>query len=71
VIACPKLDDTGPYVEKLAGIIKENNLKSLTVYHMEVPCCTGIVMIAKEALELSGSGLELKDITVGINGEIQ
>ena len=70
-IACPKLDDTEPYVDKLASIFANNNIRSLTVAHMEVPCCTGIVTITKEALQRSGrTDIPLRDITVGINGTI-
>lgn len=71
VIACPKLDDTGEYVEKLAAIFEQNNVKSITVFHMEVPCCSGIVRIVKEAMSLCGCSAEFKDITVGIKGEIK
>ncbi|RMD82543.1 MAG: 4Fe-4S dicluster domain-containing protein, partial [Lentisphaerae bacterium] len=46
MIACPKLDDTTPYVSKLAEIISHNTPASLAVVHMEVPCCTGLFVIA-------------------------
>ena len=42
VIACPKLDETGPYVDKLAALIRDAELKSLTVAIMTVPCCAGL-----------------------------
>ena len=48
VIACPKLDDSENYVEKLASIISENQINSITVLRMEVPCCGGIANFAKE-----------------------
>ncbi|HCE45394.1 MAG TPA: 4Fe-4S ferredoxin [Lentisphaeria bacterium] len=70
VIACPKLDDTDPYLEKLTAIFKENNIKSITVARMEVPCCGGIVMIAQRALLESGKDIPFKTITVGIHGNI-
>ncbi len=70
-IACPKLDDVGPYVEKLASIFANNSIRSLTVAHMEVPCCGGIVAFVKEALQRSGrTDIPLLDVTVGISGSI-
>ena len=68
IICCPKLDDTDPYLEKLTEIIKSNDLKSITVAHMEVPCCHGLVRLAQEALKRAGSELKLQTITVGIDG---
>ncbi len=70
-IACPKLDDTTPYVEKLAQLIKHNNLKSLTVVHMEVPCCTGLVRIAQQAIALAGVEVPFKDVTISVQGQIK
>ncbi len=72
IILCPKLDDSiEDYIEKFSEVIKSNNIKSITVLHMEVPCCFGIVHIAKESLKRSGKDIELKDITISINGEIK
>jgi hypothetical protein len=71
-IACPKLDDVGPYVEKLAAIFSGNTIRSVTVAHMEVPCCTGIVRAVRAALEQAGrTDIPVRDITVGIDGTIQ
>jgi ferredoxin len=70
VIACPKLDDTRGYVEKLAEIIRLNDLTEITVAHMEVPCCTGIVRQVLEARRLVGSDVPVEDVTVSIRGEI-
>jgi len=70
LIACPKLDDTGPYVQKLARIFSECNPKSITVAHMEVPCCFGIVTVVQEAIRLSGKDIPVRDVTVSIQGEI-
>lgn len=69
-VACPKLDDTSPYVEKLAQLIQHNHLKKLTVVHMEVPCCTGLVRIAKLAIAQSGIDVPFEDVTVSLQGKI-
>jgi len=68
-IACPKLDDTAPYVERLATIFRQNNVKSITVAIMEVPCCRGLDVMVRQALELSGKEIPLETATIGINGE--
>jgi NAD-dependent dihydropyrimidine dehydrogenase PreA subunit len=70
VIACPKLDETQGYVEKLAELVKRNDLKSLTVAIMSVPCCSGLERIVRTAVELSGAPIEVKKIVVGIDGQI-
>jgi ferredoxin len=71
VIACPKLDDTGAYVEKVAGILKNNTIYSLTVATMVVPCCSGLMRIVERAVELSGTKINVKKMVVGIDGEVQ
>ncbi len=69
-IACPKLDDKEGYVEKLADILTTAKPKSLTVVHMEVPCCSGLGMMAQAAVELAGTDLQIKDITISLRGEV-
>ena len=69
-IGCPKLDDSRFFIEKLAEIIKINELNSLTVIHMEVPCCSGLTHIAKEAIAESGKKLSFEDITIGLRGDV-
>ena len=54
VIGCPKLDDGQAYVDKLVQIIRHSGLRSITVVHMEVPCCTGLVRIAQAAVAAAG-----------------
>ena len=68
-IACPKLDDTAPYVEKLATIFRQNEVKSITVAIMEVPCCRGLDVMVRQALTLSGKEIPLETATISINGE--
>ena len=68
-IACPKLDDTTAYVDKLAHIFSANEIKSITVAIMEVPCCRGLDIMTREALQKSGRDIPLESIIIGINGE--
>jgi len=69
-IACPKLDDISPHVEKLVEILKRNGIRGLVVVHMQVPCCGGIVWLAEEAARLSGRTIPVRDVTAGLRGEI-
>jgi ferredoxin len=69
-VACPKLDNVRPYVDKIAGIIEEGRVRSLTVVVMEVPCCSGLVQFATEALRKAGRDIPFEVIVVGIRGEI-
>lgn len=71
VIGCPKLDDTRMYVEKLADILVCSAVKSLSVVHMEVPCCTNLARIAGEAIRVAGSDIPLHEITISLGGEIR
>jgi hypothetical protein len=71
IIGCPKLDEGDLYIEKLAEIFKVNNLKSVTIAHMEVPCCFGLNHIISEAIRLSGKKISLKEITIGIKGDMK
>lgn len=68
VIACPKLDDTTSYVDKLAQIIQTNDTPKLTVAIMEVPCCRGLQIMAAEAIRKSGREVSLETVIVGIDG---
>lgn len=69
-IACPKLDETEGYIEKIAEIIRQNNLRSLTVAIMAVPCCSGLYRIVERAVELTGVKIKLEKRVVGIDGKI-
>lgn len=69
IIGCPKLDE-GDYAEKLTAIIKNNNLKSITVVRMEVPCCGGLEHAAKQAIMASGKMIPWSVVTIGTDGEI-
>jgi ferredoxin len=69
LVACPKLDNFEAHLVKLNEILRVANPASLTVLHMEVPCCSGLVYMVKQALETSGKEIPFKDITIGIKGE--
>jgi hypothetical protein len=68
VIACPKLDRTEGYVEKLAELIAGNTIYSITVAIMEVPCCSGLSRIVAEAVERSGKSIAVRTVVVRLDG---
>jgi len=71
IILCPKLDQTiDQYVDKLAQIFEKQDINSISIVHMEVPCCGGIEIIVKRALEKAQKNIIIKDYTISINGEI-
>lgn len=69
LIGCPKLD-AGDYAEKLTEIIAGNNIKSVTIVRMEVPCCGGIENAAKQAIQNSGKFLPWRVVTISTDGRI-
>lgn len=69
LIGCPKLDE-GDYAEKLTAILSNNNIKSVTVVRMEVPCCGGIENAVKRALQASGKFIPWQVVTVSTDGRI-
>jgi len=69
-VACPKLDDPTGYVDKLAEMIRINDLQQITVARMEVPCCGGILMMAVQARQQSGKSVPIRDIVVSTRGEV-
>ncbi len=69
LIGCPKLDD-GDYAEKLTAIIANNDIKSVTVVRMEVPCCGGIEFAVKKALQTSGKFIPWRVVTISTDGKI-
>lgn len=70
LIGCPKLDNAD-YYSKLLTILKSNNIRSLTVTRMEVPCCGGLTMDTKKALDACGKNIETKFITLSRNGKVK
>ncbi len=69
-VGCPKLDNPEFYIEKLAAILQANKLGSLTVIHMEVPCCFGLTHIARQAITRSGVKMPFNDVTIDLRGGV-
>ena len=71
VMGCPKLDDNNFYTQKLTELFSKSDIKSVTVLKMEVPCCGGIGMAARQALAASGKQVPYEEITIGIRGQVK
>ena len=69
IVGCPKLDPVD-YSEKLTEIIRENEIKSVTIVRMEVPCCGGLEQAAKKALQASGKFIPWQVVTISLDGHI-
>jgi ferredoxin len=70
IIGCPKFNDAQAYAQKLADILRQNNIASITIAHMEVPCCVGLKWAVNKAFELSGKVVPVVEFEVKIGGEI-
>ena len=70
VIGCPKFDDARAYAQKLGEILKRNKIASITIAHMEVPCCSGLKWVVDKAVEASGKQIRIKRYIITIGGEI-
>jgi hypothetical protein len=72
IIFCPKLDsDIEGYITKMAEIFSRHEIKSITVVHMEVPCCSGVRYVVDRALEISGKKIPITDTTITIQGGVE
>ncbi len=69
LVGCPKLDDISYYKEKISQMIGNNDIKSITYAHMEVPCCFGLLPVIKEAISQSGKDIPFEEVTISIKGE--
>jgi len=69
IMDCPKLNDIEASITRLTNILKHSDIKSLTVVHMEVPCCSGLMYMARKAMLDSGKDIPVLEITIGIRGE--
>ncbi|MBT3266327.1 4Fe-4S ferredoxin [Candidatus Poribacteria bacterium] len=70
MIGCPKSDDYESAVLRLAEILRRSDARSLTVVHMEVPCCSGYWYMSQQAMEASGKSLPLRKVIVGVRGDV-
>jgi NAD-dependent dihydropyrimidine dehydrogenase PreA subunit len=70
MIGCPKLDNTEAYIEKLRLIFSKNNIRSITLARMEVPCCSGMENVVRQSIEKSGREIDMKIIIVSRDGRI-
>lgn len=68
LVGCPKLDETGPFVDKLTEILNANEIRDITVLHMTVPCCAQLEGLVSEAVKRSGREVPQKSFKVGIDG---
>jgi hypothetical protein len=69
-IACPKLDDPSGYVEKLAAMITDGGIRSLTIIMMQVPCCRGLEQLVARALQVAATPIPVYRVIIGVEGGI-
>jgi Pyruvate/2-oxoacid:ferredoxin oxidoreductase delta subunit len=70
MVGCPKFDDVEGYIKKFTDIFKTAGIRTITVVVMEVPCCSGLPMIVKRALEASGKEIPMEQVVISTRGEI-
>jgi len=70
LLGCPKFDDAQSYIDKLADILRQNEIKDITVLRMEVPCCAGMTSIAQRAAHVSGVDVPVETIVITRDGQI-
>ncbi len=71
MIGCPKFDNAQGYIDKLGEILRRNSVRSITVAHMEVPCCSGLNVIVDRAVKASGKDIPVRRHMVTVRGELQ
>jgi Pyruvate/2-oxoacid:ferredoxin oxidoreductase delta subunit len=71
LIGCPKLDDVNAYFEKLVEIFRQNDIRSVAVAYMEVPCCFGLLRMVEIALQKAGKNVPLSTVKIGLRGDIK
>jgi len=69
IVACPKLDDFQAHQRKLTEILRRADVRSLTIVHMEVPCCSGLVYMTQQAMRASGKDIPVQEVNIGIRGD--
>ncbi|HUT36961.1 MAG TPA: 4Fe-4S binding protein [Planctomycetota bacterium] len=70
LVGCPKLDDIQAYRTKLAEVFRQNDIQSIEIVHMEVPCCFGLVHVLRQALGDAGKEIPVTETTISIRGEV-
>ena len=70
MIGCPKFDDVQEYIQKFTDIFKTVDIKSITALIMEVPCCSGLPMIVKRAMDAAGKDIPMEEIAISTKGDI-
>lgn len=70
LVGCPKFDDVQGYIQKFADILNTAGIKSITVVTMEVPCCQGLPMIVRKAMEQSGKKIPLEQVVISVRGQV-
>ena len=68
-IGCPKLDNPDSHREKIGSIIRENDIQSVTVAYMEVPCCKGLVLLAEDAVHQAEKKIPVRKKMIGVRGQ--
>jgi hypothetical protein len=71
LVACPKLDNYEAHLAKLTEILRQSDVRSLTVLRMEVPCCAGLTKMAMQAVLASNKDIPFKETIIGIRGDIK
>jgi NAD-dependent dihydropyrimidine dehydrogenase PreA subunit len=70
LMGCPKFDDAPLYIDRFTDILQQRTLKSLTVLIMEVPCCSGMLQIIKQARDNAGSRVPVRQVVISVQGKI-
>lgn len=70
LVGCPKFDDVKGYIQKFVDIFKTAQVRSVTTLFMEVPCCSGLPMIVRRAMEIAGKQIPMEEIVIGTRGEV-
>jgi len=71
LIACPKFDDPDPYLRKLTQMLRHAGIKKVQVLRMEVPCCTGLSHLVRQAAAQAGTDVPVEDLVVARTGEVE
>jgi len=70
MMGCPKFDDVQEYIDKFTEVFKTAGIKSVTTAIMEVPCCSGLPVIVKKAMEAAGKDIPMRELVISLNGKI-